>query len=732
MVDWEKGNVQPFKKKFCDDSLAENNLKKNLRIALVGNPNSGKSTVFNALTGLNQKIANFPGVTVDKKTGTGTLIDNDGKKNEAEFIDLPGIYSLYPKSPDEEIPFRILCDPNNELHPDIVILIADGTNLKRNLFLCSQVIDLKIPVVLVINMMDMMRYKGIAVDYEAISQKLGVPVVPMNARKGEGLAELKNALTQALSVSEKEFLDIRTFAPEVVDGIISTVNVSSNYDAFLVANNLHIITNFEIQQHKKDKIKELCVQHHFDAQKMQARESLERYKKISELMSESVSQVSALRKSYTHAIDNVLTHRVFGYLIFLVILFLIFQSIFAFAAYPMNLIDSGFAWLSSQVKDALPAGLLNDLIVNGILAGLNGIVVFIPQIALLFFFIAILEDTGYMARASFIMDKLMRRFGLNGKSVIPLMSGVACAVPAIMSTRTIQNWKERIITILVTPLMSCSARLPVYTLLISLIIPNKYVYGINEQGLVLMFMYLIGFAAAIGSAWVLKKIIRMKERSYFMMELPLYRVPRWSTIGLHIIEKVKVFLFDAGKVIISISIILWVMSSFAPGDRFKMIEEKYHQPQFATMSQQDIAKEIKSEKLQSSYAGIMGRVIEPVIKPLGFDWKIGIALVTSFAAREVFVGTMSTIYSVGDQGATKLTVREKMQNEINQDTGAPRYTFAVGLSLMLFYAFAMQCMSTVAVVFRETKHIRWPLIQFLYMFALAYVSSLVAYQLLKP
>ena len=703
-----------------------------LHIALVGNPNSGKSTVFNALTGLNQKVANFPGVTVDKKIGTANLTGDDGIKINLEIIDLPGIYSLYPKSIDEEIPFRILCDPNNELHPDAVVIIADGTNLKRNFFLCSQVIDLKIPVILVINMADMMRDKGLRVDFKAVEQKLGVPVIPMNARKGEGLAELKKALTKTLAVPQHDFLDIRSYAPEVVDGVRAAINSTSNYDAFLAANNLHIITDFEMQKVKKDRIIELCRQYSFNSKQMQARETLDRYKKISALMDEAITQTSALRKSYTNSIDNVLTHRLFGYVIFLAILFVIFQFIFAFASYPMDLIDAGFAWLNSRVKDAMPAGLLNDLVVNGILAGLNGIVVFIPQIALLFFFIAILEDTGYMARASFIMDKLMRKFGLNGKSVIPLMSGVACAVPAIMSTRTIQNWKERIITILVTPLMSCSARLPVYTLLIALIIPNSYYYGINLQGMVLMFMYLIGFLAAIGSAWVLKKIIRAKERSYFMMELPLYRVPRWNTIGLHIIEKVKVFLFDAGKVIISISIILWVLSSFAPGDRFKVIEEKYRQPVYSSLSPDEVEKKIQTEKLESSYAGIMGRVIEPVIKPIGFDWKIGIALITSFAAREVFVGTMSTIYSVGDEGKTQLTLKEKMRHEKNPETGLPRYTLAVGLSLMLFYAFAMQCMSTVAVVFRETKGSRWPLIQFIYMFTLAYFSSLIVYQFLKP
>jgi ferrous iron transport protein B len=511
------------------------------------------------------------------------------------------------------------------------------------------------------------------------------------------------------------------------------VNVNSNYNAFLVANNIGMITNFEIPEFRKEKIRNASRTYSFDAQKMQGKETLERYKLISTLLNECVtSPENPVMKSYSYRIDSILTHRVFGYFFFLAVLFLIFQAIFAWATYPMDLIDSGFMWLSDKVTNGLPAGLLNDLLVDGILAGLNGIVVFVPQIALLFFFIAILEDTGYMSRVSFLMDKMMRKFGLNGKSLIPLMSGVACAVPAIMSARTIQNWKERLITIMVTPLMSCSARLPVYTLLISLIIPAGYIYGINMQGLVLMLLYLIGFVAAIAAAWVMKFILKSKERSFFVMELPMYRIPRWSTIGIHMIEKVKIFLFDAGKVIIAISVILWVLSSFAPPGDFARIEKKYTDTELtATIGEDEAQRRLQSEKLEHSYAGRLGHVIEPVISPLGFDWKIGIALITSFAAREVFVGTMSTIYSVGDDESHKLTVKEKMRNEINPDTGGPRYTFAVGLSLMLFYAFAMQCMSTVAVVYRETRKLRYPVLQIIYMSGLAYLASLVAYQLLK-
>ncbi len=704
---------------------------KKFKVALIGNPNCGKSTVFNGLTGLNQKVANFPGVTVEKRLGFATLKNDKGEQIECEFIDLPGAYSLYPKSPEEKIPVQLLCDPQNELHPDLTVVIADGTNLKRNLFLCSQIIDLKIPVIMVINMMDIVRFKKIEIDFKKLSEKLGIPVIPMNARKGEGLADLKATITKTYVLHQSDLINIHSFSPEVIDTIKQTINVNSDYNAFLVANNLDLISNLEIQEFKKEKIRKVLESNHFNGQQMQARETIERYKVITQILNEFVtSPENPIHKTYSYKIDNILTHRIWGFVIFLFILFLIFQAIFAWASYPMNLIDSAFSKISIAVSNMLPPGLLNSLIVDGILAGFNGIVVFIPQIALLFFFVAILEDTGYMSRVSFLLDKQMRRVGLNGKSLIPLMSGIACAVPAIMSSRTIQNRKERLITILVTPLMSCSARLPVYTLLIALIIPGNYFYGINIQGIVLMMLYLIGFLSAIILAYIMKKIIRSEERSFFVSEMPTYRAPRWKTIGIHIIEKVKVFLFDAGKVILSISIILWVLSSFGPPGDFKKIEERY-QSSMTPGNEKEVETKINTEKLEHSYAGRLGHLIEPAIKPLGYDWKIGIALITSFAAREVFVATMSTIYSVGDQESAKYTLKQKMQNEINVDTGGPRYSLATGISLMLFYAFAMQCMSTVAVVYRETKKAKYPIFQFLYMSAMAYLAALLAYQVLS-
>lgn len=708
-------------------------MNRKIKVALVGNPNSGKSTLFNALTGLNQKIANFPGVTVEKKTGICTIYNN-GDIVTAEIIDLPGTYSLYPKTLDEQIPFKVLCDPGNESYPDITIIIADGTNLKRSLFLCSQIVDLKSPAVLVINMIDLVNYKGIRIDFIELSKQLGIKIFPVVARKGIGVEELKNALGLIIPIPENDFIDSKKFAPEVVEGIRNEIKVNSNYGAFQIANNIEIIKWFEKNLQKKEKIKSLIKEFAFDNTQLQARETLDRYKVITEVMNQCVKTEEIKKNTeWSKRFDNLLTHKFWGYIIFLALLFLIFQAIFSWATIPMDWIDNIFANVGSYLHNHLPQGVLNDLLVNGIVAGLAGIIIFVPQIALLFAFIAIMEDTGYMARVSFIMDRLMRRYGLSGRSVIPLISGVACAVPAILSTRTIQSWKQRVITIMVTPLMSCSARLPVYTLIISMIIPTKPVWGIiNRQALVMMSLYLIGFFAAIGSAFLMKWFVKMRDRDYFIMELPLYRVPRWSNVGITIIDKVKIFLFDAGKVIIAISIILWFLSSRGPGEKFNNYQRNIDSlTTYNTSVHRQAISALQTQRLEESYAGKMGKLLEPAIEPLGFDWKIGIALVTSFAAREVFVGTMSTIYSVGADNNKELTIRDKMMAETNQRTGEQRYTVAVGWSLMLFYAFAMQCMSTLAVVKRETGGWKWPVIQFVYMGALAYLSSLIAYTILK-
>jgi len=656
-----------------------------MKIALAGNPNSGKTTIFNLLTGLNQKVANFPGVTVDKKIGKCLLANNMEHppfgRTEVDIIDLPGAYSLNPKTIDEQITHQIICDTKNADYPDLTVIVADATNLKRNLFFATQIIDLGKPCVLVLNMMDEVENQKIEINGSALSEMLGIAVVPVSARKNTGIENLKKILSSNISPPTK------SITRELTN---STTN-------------------------------------------SQPEETIARYKKISEIIKQCVQQpTEPVAETFTNKLDNIFTHKFFGFIVFLAILFLIFQCVFTFAAYPMKFIEWAFVQCSVWLSSVLPTGILSDLIVNGIVAGLSGIVVFVPQIAFLFAFIAILEDTGYMARVSFMFDKLMRKFGLNGRSVIPLISGAACAIPAIMATRTIGNWKERMITILVIPLMSCSARIPVYTLLISMVVPDDKLFGIfNEQGLVLMALYVIGFVAAIGSAMVFKYLLKSKERSFFVMEMPVYRSPRWASVGLIIYEKVKVFLFEAGKIIIAVSIILWALSSFGPNSPTPDPSPKGRgistQPSSLISSPSGRSG---GASLENSYAGIIGKSIEPAIAPLGFDWKIGIALITSFAAREVFVGTMATIYSV-ENPDNSISIREKMINEINPKTGEKLYSRAVGFSLMLFYAFALQCMSTIAIVYRETKHWKWAALQFVYMSALAYCASFLVYQIMK-
>jgi len=701
--------------------------KKVLKIALIGNPNSGKSTIFNALTGLNQKTANFPGVTVDKKTGYCSL-NSDQQELKAEIIDLPGTYSLYPKSLDEQVTFQAIFDFANSEENYIAIVVADATNLKRSLFLCSQVIDLKVPVVLALNMMDLVEKQNLKINLQILEANLGIKVVPVNARKKEGIKELKKAISTVINSPDTSFLK----TPETNAGFVKEVKeklkLKSEYAAFIAAHNS---SSLKICNTKQILFKEFKTTEAENA-RIQSQETLNRYSLIRQILKESLIEGPQRPLDHlTQKVDKILTHKIYGYVIFLAILFVMFQAIFTWSSYPMDLIEWCFVNLSSWLSNILPQGILADLLINGVLAGLSGIVVFVPQIAMLFAFIAILEDTGYMARVSFIMDKLMRKFGLNGKSVIPLIGGIACAVPAIMTARTISNWKERMTTIMVTPLMSCSARLPVYTLLISLAVPSESWYGFNLQGIALMSLYLLGFFAAIATAWIMRFILKTKEKSYFIMELPIYRMPRWSSVGFSIMEKVKIFLFDAGKVIIAVSIILWVLSSYAPGDTFKKLDEKYEALKIEkTIEEKELMTQYNSEKLQNSYAGIIGKTIEPVIAPLGFDWKIGIALLTSFAAREVFVGTMATIYSVNED-EKNLSIREKMSNEINPKTGEKMFNPALGFSLLLFYVFAMQCMSTLAVVYRETRSFKWPVVQFLYMSALAYISSFLAYQFLS-
>lgn len=701
----------------------------NIKVALVGNPNTGKSTLFNALTGLNQKVGNFPGVTVDKKTGYCKLPDG----RTSLIIDLPGTYSLYPKSKDETIVFEILADKNNPDHPDLVVIVSDASNLKRNLLLYTQVADLKIPVIIALNMIDVARKAGTHIDIDALSARLGVRIVPVSARHGENIAELKKAISHTSVIPlQNETIEVESIAPGLINKIQEELRVDRPYTALQFA---HQHENLRFLSKKdSDRIEEIEQEFSFHSQKAQATETIARYHFINKVLSGTVKYTSdQVLDPVSNKIDRILTHRVWGFVIFFAILFLIFQSIFAWSEYPMSLIESLFVWLTSIAHRFLPPGMFTDLITDGILAGLSGVLVFIPQIAILFAFISILEDTGYMARVTFMMDKVMRKVGLNGKSVVPLIGGLACAVPSIMSTRNIGNWKERMITIMVTPLVSCSARLPIYTVLISLVIPDVKVGGvINMQGLALMAMYVISITGAIVVAWVMKYLFKSREKGYFIMELPLYRLPRWDNVFLTMYEKVKAFVLEAGKIIVAISIVLWVLATYGPPAQRAAVEKKFESKAYTDkFSKEELELHKSSAYLESSYAGVVGRVIEPVIKPLGYDWKIGIALITSFAAREVFVGTMATIYSVNNDEAHLSSVTEKMRDARDPQTGQPVFTLATSFSLMIFYAFAMQCMSTLAVVYKETHSLKWPLIQFVYMTSLAYIASFIVYQLLK-
>lgn len=677
-------------------------------IALVGNPNSGKSSLFNALTGLNQKVGNFPGVTVDKKTGRFTLAN----KQIVNLIDLPGTYSLYPKSDDEIVACDVLFDEDEAVKVDAVVVVVDASNLKRNLLFCSQIFDIKKPTIVVLTMMDIAKQKGVQIDLQGLSRELGYPVVAVNPRKEKGVSALKKELEYIISdkykVSPYDFVDLSDLMMGVEEIIHTRRPNFRGYAAAHLACSFEKLHYFSDQERKEisDELNEVG----FSKTRLQAEETLRRYAKIKKIMDTSVLQTTPLMKElFSRKIDEYLLHPVYGNAILLLVLFLVFQVVYWIAQYPTDWIDGGFASLISWFNQSLPDHFLKDLFINGILSGINGIVVFIPQIMLLFGIITILEDSGYMSRISFLMDRLMRSVGLNGKSVMPLVSGVACAVPAIMAARTIENKKEKLITILITPFMSCSARLPVYTILISLVIPEQSVLGIiSLQGLVLFGMYMAGFLMSLVAAKVLDIFIKVKDRNIFLMELPVYRMPRWKNCFQTMIQKARIFLLEAGKVIMIISLILWVLSSYGP-------------------SQSGFFSAPQKVELESSYAGLVGKSIEPAIKPLGFDWKIGIALITSFAAREVFVGTMATLYSVNAED--EATLKDKMKSAVRPD-GTKTFTLPVGLSLMIFYAFAMQCMSTMAIVKRETGTWRYPILQFIFMGILAYTMSLLVYNML--
>ena len=651
-----------------------------LKVALIGNPNTGKTSLFNTLTGLNQKVGNYPGITVDKKIGKCQLSENIS----ASIIDLPGTYSLNASSEDETIAVNVLSDKANNNYPDIVVVVAEVENLKRNLLLYTQVKDLGFPTILVINMQDVMHSKGISIDIAALEKELHTTIVLLSSKKKSGISELKQVLINYKSLSLKS-------CNILVNSVLDTYNL-----------------NDKQKQHKK---------------------TVQRYQFIKRILDQNYSVKITRAEGFRAKLDAIITHKVFGYLIFFAILFGIFQALFTWSEYPMDLIDNAFAFLSDWTKSNLPDGAFTRLISEGIIPGIGGIFIFIPQIAFLFLFLSILEESGYISRVVFLMDKIMRKFGLSGKSVVPLISGTACAIPAIMATRNIENWKERLITILVTPFTTCAARLPVYAIIISLVIPKgNAVLGLNNHALVLMGLYILGFAAAILSAYILNKIVKVNSTSYFVIEMPNYKLPLFKNVAYNVLDKTKAFVFGAGKIILAVSILLWVLASYGPGEQFDNAEDNIA-AEYAHLSDDILNAKIASSKLEHSYIGTFGKFIEPTIKPLGYDWKIGIALITSFAAREVFVGTLATIYSVGSDDES--TLKEKMKREVRSVTSKPVFDFPTGISLLLFYAFAMQCMSTVAIVKRETNGWKWPLIQMFGMTIFAYLIAMLAYQVLK-
>ncbi|MFT4801207.1 MAG: ferrous iron transport protein B [Flavobacteriaceae bacterium] len=699
-------------------------MAKQINVALIGNPNTGKTSVFNILTGLNQKVGNYPGITVEKKQGTCQLERN----LKAHVIDLPGTYSLNASSLDENVVIELLLNKNDKDYPDVAVVIADIENLKRNLLLFTQIKDLGIPTILAINMADRMKRKAISLNIKELEEKLGTKIVLISSRKKTGIEELKDLISNYKILSLAPCVNASKIAPDYFERLQKTFPNQDLYKLWLVVTQ-------DVNFGKLDR-KEINGIHSFQTEsignlkRLQQKETIARYQFINDTLKKTLSIDSKNAKDLRSRFDKILTHKVWGYVIFFSILLLIFQAIFDWSTYPMDFIDNSFTSLSEWLKINLPPGEFSNLITEGVIPGLGGIVIFIPQIAFLFLFISILEESGYMSRVVFLMDRVMRRFGLSGKSVVPLVSGTACAIPAIMATRNIENWKERLITILVTPFTTCAARLPVYLIIISLVIPEGRILGIiSLQGLTLLILYGLGFGSAIVAAYTLDKYLHVKSKSFFVIEMPNYKLPMLKNVAITVLEKTKSFVYGAGKIILAISIILWVLASYGPGDFNQAEEAVLQQTEQQNLSQEELDIKIASFKLENSYIGIVGKFIEPAVRPLGYDWKIGIALISSFAAREVFIGTLATIYSVGNDDVE--TIKNKMAAEINPSNGEPLFNLASGISLLLFYAFAMQCMSTLAIVKRETNSWKWPMWQLVSMTALAYIAALAAYQILK-
>jgi len=695
-------------------------------IGLLGNPNAGKSSLFNHLTGLTQKVGNFPGVTVDIKVGHLKV-----GEEKVQIIDFPGIYSLFPSSQEEKMVVSTLLNPDAPKRPDRIIYVIDSNQINKHFLLLSQLLELDIPILVVLNMMDIARDNGLEIKAKELEAFLNLPVVEVSSRTMEGYGLLKEGIQKLLNVetgSPVRFYRFNEAEKIVADQVSKKLEIKNLYQAKLIAHHHDWLGFISKEEHQF--INELCRINSFNNLNLQINETMRRYDDFSIKLSRYVVDKSSKGQNITDKIDRLTTNPVIGPLIFFGILFFIFQAIFEWSSFPMDMIDHGFNDSGERLKEILPQSWVTEMLIDGLWTGLGGILVFVPQIALLFFLITILEETGYMARAVYMFDRIMQKFGMNGRSIVALISGGACAIPAIMSTRTILNWRERLITIFVTPLISCSARIPVYTVLIGLCIPDKLILGyFNLKGLVFFSIYIVGIVVTLLAAFFMKMILKSNERSFLMIEMPEYKWPSWKNILLNVYEKVRSYVFEAGKVIIVIALLLWFLASYGPkskmADGYALAQKEAAEKQLNPTETNALAN---AYKIENSYAGILGKAFEPVIKPLGYDWKIGIALICSFAAREVFVGTMATIYSIEDTEDSQ-TLLARMQNAVDPKSGRKIYTLATCLSLITFYTFALQCMSTLAVTHRETRSWKWPILQFSIFGLLAYISSFIVFQI---
>ncbi|CAD7806065.1 Fe(2+) transporter FeoB [Chryseobacterium aquaeductus] len=674
--------------------------KNKKQVLLVGNPNVGKSTIFNALCNKKQKTGNYAGVTVSSHSGNYTY-----KNEEVEIIDLPGSYSIYPSSEDEAIFSKFLLEGQKNFAG--VVYILEALSLKRGLLLFQQIQDLGIPMILVVNQIDQAERRGINIDIDQFSEALNIKIIQTNAKEQLGIEAIKEAiLRNNFAKTEKNSFEIPAEHKDFLNKVSAHNQFKNDYKAWMSL-------SVDADLNKLDSAADLITDSEGKSlvpKRLQVQEVVRRYQNIDKVLSNVISKKPQFKELLTEKLDKVLVHPFWGYVVFLFILLIIFQSVFFIAEYPMNWIDEFFAWLSAFSAEHLPEGPINSLVSQGIIPGLGGIIIFAPQIGILLYFLYLLEDSGYMARVIFLMDRFLRPFGLNGKSIVPLVSGTACAIPAVISTRNIENFRERLLTILVTPFMTCSARLPVYSIIIGLIISDKTIFGIQYKALVLLGMYLLGFIVALLSAAVLKGFIKNKGKTYLVMDLPTYKKPLFGYDLKMVLGKVWEFITGAGKIIFIVSIIIWFLSYFGPKQTADQI----------------VATDVE---LDHSYLAKMGKAIEPAIAPLGYDWKMGVGILTSFVAREVFVGTMSTLYSLDDE-APEGKVIDKMRMDVKPN-GEKVFSFATGISVLLFYAFAMQCVSTIAVVYRETKSWKWTGFQVVMMTGLAYFVSLIAYQILK-